>query len=362
MRPKWLADISRSSSHIFIMVRPTIPRRISSLSRKAQDVNKRDVGLVGIGIIVGMVLVSVFSASSGPTNSHTNGGAVRALSNQCPETASSLALPAGVRPIYVHTGNFDLLSDAIPTKWWLATSPAHSANVHGEWFAQHGQDVAVAKFHNFKQNGFFVDLAANDAVWASNTFSLEQNFGWKGICIEANNYYWFRLGFRKCHTVGAIVGGTDGDSVEVSLGQGKAHGPYGGIVGDDFDNKKKKKTQEEPEKRYTLSLATILKTFDAPSVIDYLSLDVEGAESFILKEFPFDKYTFKTMTIERPKDDLRKLFEKHGYKHVLDFRRGDTLWAHKSVYAQGQPLTEIAPDDIDHHLVSGSMPGITTTA
>lgn len=344
------------------MVRPMIPKRISSLSRKAEEINKRDVGLVCVGMIVGMLLVGVFSSSSNSAaSSHTS---VRAPANQeCPDTtvASDVALPTGMKPLYIHTGKFDLLSDAIPTKWWLATSPSHT-DPKGEWFAQHGQDVAVAKFHNFKQNGFFVDLAANDAVWASNTFSLEQNFGWKGICIEANSYYWFRLGFRKCNVVGAIVGGTDGDSVEVSLGQGKAHGPYGGIVGDEFDNKKKKKSQEEPEKRYTLSLETILKTFDAPKVIDYLSLDVEGAESFILKDFPFEKYTFKTMTIERPKDDLRNLFEKHGYKHVLDFRRGDTLWAHKSVYAQGKPLTEIEPDDIDHHKISGSMLGIAKTA
>lgn len=70
------------------------------------------------------------------------------------------------------------------------------------------------------------------------------------------------------------------------------------------------------------------------------------------------------MTIERPKDDLRALFEKHGYRHVLDFRRGDTLWAHQSVYDIGKPLTEINPEDIDHHKIVGNIPGMimSTTA
>jgi Methyltransferase FkbM domain len=271
----------------------------------------------------------------------------------------------------VYYGQMDLLTDPIPTKWWLTSDPhKQHDNVHGEWFAQHGQDIAVAKFHRFKRNGYFVDLAANDAVWASNTFSLEQNFGWQGLCIEANPYYWWRLSFRQCQVVGAIVGGRDGEAVEVALGQGQVEGAYGGIVGDEFDNKQKKQKQNkpvadtsegQPEKRYTLSLATILKTFAAPPVIDYLSLDVEGAESFILRDFPFDQYTFLTLTIERPKDDLRALLMKHGYRHVLDFRRGDTLWAHKSVYDLGKPLTEIDPADIDQHKITGHMPGVVET-
>ena len=77
--------------------------------------------------------------------------------------------------VFLDFGKLDHLSSKIPTEWWLETSPAHKNNRNGKWFAQHGQDVAVAKFFNFKRNGFFVDLAANDAVWASNTFSLEQN-------------------------------------------------------------------------------------------------------------------------------------------------------------------------------------------
>lgn len=289
------------------MVRP-LPRRISSLKQYTTppDVSKRDAFCISMGVVIGMILVSLSSGFGGaggagdgsstalPQESHPPARGMRTMmTTDCTTTTPTTrtALPLGMNPIYVYYGRMDILTDSIPFQWWLENEPSH-ADRHGEWFAQHGQDVAVAKFHNFKRNGYFVDLAANDAVWASNTFSLEQNFDWNGICIEANNYYWFRLGSRKCQVVGTIVGGKDGDSVTVALGQGKAHGPYGGIVGDQFDNKQRKtstKTVSEeggPEKRYTLSLETILKTFDAPKVIDYLSLDVEGAESFILTDFP----------------------------------------------------------------------------
>ena len=181
---------------------------------------------------------------------------------------------------------------------------------------------------------------------------MEQNFGWNGICIEPNPQYWYGLSFRNCHVVGGIVGGEDNVEVDVVLGQAH-HGPYGGIVGDSFDNKKTKNA----EKRYTASLVKILETFGAPSTIDYLSLDVEGAEGYIMKDFPFDRYRFSCLSIERPKDELRELLEKNGYKKVLDFKRGDTLWAHTSVYEQGKKLTDQYQQEIHDHALKRPVPG-----
>ena len=55
----------------------------------------------------------------------------------------------------------------------------------------------------------------------------------------------------------------------------------------------------------------------APSVMEYLSLDIEGAEFFVMQHFPFDKYKFLTLTVERPKQ-LRKLLEDNNYVYVKD--------------------------------------------
>ena len=49
---------------------------------------------------------------------------------------------------------------------------------------------------------------------------------------------------------------------------------------------------------------------NAPKVIDYLSLDVEGAELEVLKNFPFKKYKFLSMKIERPSKELNKILFK----------------------------------------------------
>jgi hypothetical protein len=47
-------------------------------------------------------------------------------------------------------------------------------------------------------------------------------------------------------------------------------------------------------------LAEILEAVGAPRRMQYLSIDVEGAEARILRPFPFDLYTFDAITVERP--------------------------------------------------------------
>ena len=108
---------------------------------------------------------------------------------------------------------------------------------------------------------------------------------------------------------------------------------HGGIVGDEFDNGSHLKRSSS--KVYTVTLSEIFKKFDVPQVIDYLSLDVEGAEEFILTAFPLADYRIRIMTIERPKERLRKYLESHGYTQILRLSRwGETLWIHRSFETQ----------------------------
>jgi hypothetical protein len=113
----------------------------------------------------------------------------------------------------------------------------------------------------------------------------------------------------------------------------KFRGVFGGIVGklDEKLANRKKEPDAPVDERYTAPLIEVLQKFNVPSTIDYLSLDVEGAEYLIMKDFPFDKYFIKVMTVERPGKDLRKLLESQGYVFLKDLAWwGETLWAHKS--------------------------------
>ena len=114
----------------------------------------------------------------------------------------------------------------------------------------------------------------------------------------------------------------------------KFRGVYGGIVGKIQEKlaNRKKEPDAPPETRFTAPLVDVLRKFNVPKVIDYLSLDVEGAEFLIMNNFPFSDYTIKLLTVERPHQNLRELLERNEYVFLKALAWwGETLWAHKSM-------------------------------
>jgi hypothetical protein len=197
-------------------------------------------------------------------------------------------------------------------------------NKRRKWFSQTNQDQVVIGLLRNKREGFFIDLAANDAQKYSNTYALERRFGWEGICIEPNPEYWFDLSrFRTCKVVAAIVGRDRMEEIKFNY-----RGVFGGINrGEEFDNGEEYAKVSIPA--FTVPLEEILERTDTPHVIDYLSLDVEGAETYIIKNFPLSSYQIKIMTVERPDEELQQHLKANGFKlmgDISDF--GESLWIH----------------------------------
>ena len=238
-------------------------------------------------------------------------------------TASKLSEDVRWKTIHFFFGNKTQVADitTLPT-------PYYRANI---WFSQFRQDEIISRLFREKRNGYFIDLAANDAVRISNTYALEANYDWSGLCLEPNPIYWPGLAYRNCQVVAAVVGGRTMEEVEFYFPKDKA--PKGGIVGQDFDNKDIKKV--ETQKRYTVSLLDVFRKFQVPRVIDYLSLDVEGAEDLVMSKFPFSEYLFHTLTVERPSTTLADLLTSHGYILLTTLKeRTETLWVHSSIKDQ----------------------------
>lgn len=68
----------------------------------------------------------------------------------------------------------------------------------------------------------------------------------------------------------------------------------------------------------TRTLASVLDEAGAPEELDFVSLDVEGAELEVLAAFPFERYRMRVLSVEHnheePKrGDIAKLLKSHGY-------------------------------------------------
>lgn len=149
-----------------------------------------------------------------------------------------------------------------------------------KYYSQAGQDKWIAELFKFKRGGYFIDIGAHDGIELSNTFYLEQELDWKGICIEAgrNNFDLLKEN-RKSATLHAAVLNYTGKC------KFKEDHLYGHIC-------------DEGKEMFCLTIEEGLKICKAPPVIDYLSIDIEGGELNALSVFPFDRYIIRALTVE----------------------------------------------------------------
>lgn len=204
-----------------------------------------------------------------------------------------------------------------------------------KFIGQKGQDKwVIDTIFNYKTGGYFVDLAATDGVTINNTLLLERKLNWDGICIEPNPKYYDKLKKnRNCNVTDVVVDKANDIEIKFRIDNGE----LGGIVDIDTDNNEKYRGNQLKNATIlnlkTKTLEYVLDKFNAPKVIDYLSLDVEGAEERILRNFPFNKYTFLAMTIERPTPELEKVLFDNGYVFVMVSKKlpFDTFYVHETI-------------------------------
>lgn len=191
-----------------------------------------------------------------------------------------------------------------------------------------GQDFWVfGEVFNGKRNGYFIEIGAADGVSLSNTFLLEQRYHWRGLCIEANPLFFKDLKRIRSATCLNICLDSEVGEVDFLLRRF-----VGGIVDTDTDNKSEYFVSGNKDivKMKTNTLSSILISENVPSVIDYLSIDVEGAEERILSKFPFDKYKFKCMTLERVSSKLKEILCLNGYILIKELPGSDAFYVHES--------------------------------
>jgi FkbM family methyltransferase len=192
--------------------------------------------------------------------------------------------------------------------------------------SQFGQDFWVSgEVFNEKKHGFFLDVGAAGGVILSNTLLLEKRYQWRGICIEANlESYRELVQTRRSKCIHCCVDEKEG---EVEFFE---NGLLSGIVDSTTDLREERGRNANTIKLKTRPLKTILDEQQAPKIIDYLSIDVEGAEDRILGSFPFPEYRFLCMTIERPKPVMRDLLQKNGYTLIKEIPGYDCFYLHES--------------------------------
>jgi len=202
--------------------------------------------------------------------------------------------------------------------------------------SQCGQDLWVLRTLNYKKNGFFVDVGAAHYQKLNNTYYLEKEFEWDGICIEGNILFFDELmKNRKCKCINKYVS-TDTNLTKVhhattTPGDERDHG-FGDFL-QDYN------TGITETIGYSLVkpalLMEILDECNAPQIIDYLSIDIEGADFPVLKTIDFNKHIFRTITIEDNTPaytaSIIHFLNNHGYVCIGKIAQTDLAFTHKEI-------------------------------
>jgi FkbM family methyltransferase len=190
--------------------------------------------------------------------------------------------------------------------------------------SQLGQDLLVLQLLDGKRGGFFLDSGAADGVSASNTFLLEVQYGWTGICVEPDAAFFESLVTnRRSHCVNCCLYDREEEVrfVEAST-LGGIRSEYEPALLNHAKTVFRLPVDAAGEPATVIKTArtvrSVLREFRAPRVIDYWSLDTEGSELTILKSFPFDEYAFRVLTVEHNRYPVREaikdFLESRGYR------------------------------------------------
>ena len=171
-----------------------------------------------------------------------------------------------------------------------------------ERYSQAGQDKWAMKRQSNDQTipKTFLDIGARDGIFFSNSQLLEEN-GWIGACVEPAAPI-ASFSKRKCKFIRkAVVGKHETNREFRDCYEGTAHRPPGGHSGFGDNMKRTQKGETEACKKIAVEQVTpaeLLVETDLPSVIGYISLDVEGNELEVITAFPWDKACARLWTIE----------------------------------------------------------------
>lgn len=204
----------------------------------------------------------------------------------------------------------------IPFRWMFRTHKSYS---------QTGEDLIASFFLADIQNGFYVDIGANDPIHLNNTYWFYKH-GWRGLCIEPSSFRCklFKTIRPKDEVVCCGAGGQNGemDFFVFDLDNISTFSP---VEAEEF--KKVGHTIVETKKVPVYTLAHIMSTYAKGRTVDVLSIDTEGLDLEILKSNDWSAYRPKLIIVE-----------------IAEYRKDTAVRTHAAFdeYLQSQQYIKIA--------------------
>lgn len=185
-------------------------------------------------------------------------------------------------------------------------------------YAQNREDIIIGAFFPDIENGFYVDVGANDPIEDSVTKHFYDQ-GWRGINIEPSPRYFNILRKARPKDINLPVGVSD-KKTTLLLREYRERGlaTFSKDMVRAHEKSQDASAGQEQEVEVT-TLADIFEAHKATGDIHFLKIDVEGLEYEVLAGNNWDKFRPILLCIEANHvfKDWRPLLKKVGYKKVF---------------------------------------------
>jgi len=192
--------------------------------------------------------------------------------------------------------------------------------------SQVSQDLFVHYFTDYKKDGFFMEIGACDGVHLSNTFMLEKN-GWSGIISEPSKFWHNKMKRRSCIINKNAVFSESGNKIKFDeFPTSPELSGFGKYLDEDNNKQIRSRGYMSPAfQSYdveTITLNELISQNTDKTSIDYISIDTEGSEYEILKNFDLGKYNVEIFTIEHnfikeKREKIYDLLSKNNYVRIF---------------------------------------------
>ena len=207
-----------------------------------------------------------------------------------------------------------------------------------QYFGLNDLDKKMEQFINF-DGGFFVEIGANDGVTQSNTLYFERYRGWRGVLVEPSQMNFFkcranRAPETKTYCAACVPFGYAERFVPITYSNLMSVSELPGSDLPDVGQHLQVSRQflQPYEDVFTFgaearTLNDILIHAQAPSSIDFFSLDVEGVELPVLQGVDHEKFRFKNLLIEcRAPQRMNEYLQANGYRFDQALSQHDYLF------------------------------------
>lgn len=208
------------------------------------------------------------------------------------------------------------------------TAWAATLNTASSFRAQNGEDRWLDAYFRHKRSGYFVDVGAYDGVELSNSYHFEQ-LGWTGILVEADPDNASRCAIARprsiCFHCAAVA---SPETTEITFHRVADAGVFSSTNLTLQHARRLAGMGHRPE-----PISVPARTLDSmllqagATEVDFVSIDVEGAELDVLRGFDIARWRPAIVVVESNTKlrlpAIRKYFVSHGYAYLYSIDVND---------------------------------------